>query len=233
MLLSLHQPNRPTNQSRDPVAEYLGTVWLGHILTELLLLVCLIRGGAFRRRPYFAWFIAFDVARATALFPLWKRATWTAYGYSFLITEPVDMLLLACAGIEAFGMFVQERVPFKACVALIVPVLLVGAVIPYQYLQSRPAPTWQEVLLNKMFLERALVTALPVALLWWWSWFHEREPDTDSIVLIVFCLFDLITYFSMALFPAWVKSNPFYGPLFVMSGQTACLMAWTIRAAIR
>lgn len=210
------------------MAEYLSATWLGHILAEALLLACLIRARQFTKVPCFSWFVAFDLTRAIVLLPLWKPATFTAYGYAFLITEPIDMILLACAGIEAFGRFVNERPTVAAYVALIIPVLIVGAAIPSHQLQSRVDPTWQEILLNKMFMQRALLTSMPVSLLWGWGWWHGRWPDARTITLMVFCGFDLVTYFSLAIAPGWVKARPFDGPLFVLAGQTCCLLALDI-----
>lgn len=208
------------------MAEYLGAVWLGHILAEAVLLAALWRARSFANLPCFCWFIAFDLARAAVLLPLWSSRTWTAYGYGYLITEPADMILLSCAGIEAFGLFVRERPTRAAYAAFILPVLIVGIAIPSHQLQSRVDPTWQEVLMNKAFMCRALLTSMPVGLIWGWAWWHDRMPDARTIVLMAFCLFDLVTYFSLAIAPGWVKARPYDGALFVLSGQTACMLAF-------
>lgn len=210
--------------------EYLVTVWFAALLTQATLMFALLRGP--RALPWFTRFLVVDFVRWALLFWLFRYGTQTQYGYAFLCTEPVSMILLAAAGIEAFGRNVKERPPLSAYVTICVAVLLIGAALPHHNLQTRAAPTIYEIALNRMFMQRALFAFLVVALLLVASAWHERLPDAHGIILFAFCLFDLVTYLSLTIYPAWAKSRPLDGPLFVMSGQTACLMAWTIRAAM-
>lgn len=208
--------------------EYLVTIWTAALMTQAVLSFALL--SRTRELPCFRRFVVVDFVRWALLFWLFRYGTQTHYGYAFLYTEPASMILLAATGIEAFGRLVHERPPPSAYWTIIVAVLLIGAALPHHNLQTRAAPTIYEIALNKMFMQRALFAFLVVALLLVASAWHERLPDAHGIILFCFCLFDLVTYLSLTIYPAWAKSRPLDGPLFVMSGQLGCLMAWTVRA---
>ena len=209
--------------------EYLVTTWAAVLMTQAVLSFALILRP--RGLPWFTRFIVADFIRWIFLFAVVWRYGFrsTQYGFSFLFTEPISMILLACAGIEAFGRHVRERPPWTAYVTIIVSVLLIGAALPHHNLQSRAAPSIYEIALNKMFMQRALFAFLTVALLLVASAWHERPPDAHGTILFCFCLFDLVTYLSLTIYPAWAKARPLDAPLFVMTGQLGCLVAWAIR----
>ena len=214
--------------SNAEVAECLRVVWIGYILAEIILLAALIYNREFKTTPCFVSFVAFSLLRAMVLFPLWREKTWTAYGYTNLITAPADMILMSCSGIEAFAKLAGGHPTLRTYLAFLVPVLIAGAVIPAQYVQSRAVPTWQEIIMNKVFMERAVLASLPVGILWGWACVQLRPPDARTMILMVFLLFDLVAYFSLAIAPGWVKARPFDAALFMLAGQACCLMAWTI-----
>ena len=206
--------------------EYLVTIWTAALMTQAVLSFALLRGP--RELPCFTRFVVVDFARWVFIFVVVREYGFRSseYGFSFLFTEPFSMILLAAAGIEAFGRHVNERPPWSAYVTIIVAVLLIGAALPHHELQSRTAPTVYEIALNKMFMQRALFAFLTVALLLVASAWHERPPDAHGTILFCFCLFDLVTYLSLTIYPEWAKARPLDAPLFVMSGQLGCLIAW-------
>lgn len=172
-----------------------------------------------RRPPVFAAFVSVDLARSSLMFAIWLWGTRNQYGFWFLTTEPFDMILLCAAGIEAFGRLVRERAPLGAYVVIIGSVLAVGFVLP----------SVSGVPMTRMFTQRALMAFVPLALLIAAGVWHSRWPDYHGAVFSAFCLFDLVTYLSLALYPEWAKSRPLDAPLFVMSGQLGCMVAWAVR----
>ena len=207
--------------------DYLVTIWTAALMTQAVLSFALLRGP--RELPCFTRFILVDFARWALMYALWLYGTRTQYGYAFLFTEPFSMILLACAGIEAFGLHVRERPPWTAYVTIIVAVLLIGAALPHHDLQTRAAPNIYEIALNRMFMQLALFAIVTIVLLVVPSAWHERLPDAHGLILFTFCLFDLVTYLSLTIYPAWAKARPLDAPLFVMTGQLGCLVAWAIR----
>lgn len=190
----------------------LPALWAASLLVEATVLL--------RRHPrVFTTFVLVDLARSSLMFAVWLWGTRNQYGFWFLITEPFDMILLCAAGIECFGRLVRERPPVAAYVAIISAVLMVGFVLP----------SVSGVPMTRMFTQRALMAFVPLALMIAAGVWHSRWPDYHGAVFALFCLFDLVTYLSLALYPEWARSRPLDAPLFVMCGQLGCLIAWSVR----
>jgi len=194
-------------------------LWTACIVAQAVLNFFLYRNAIYKRCPVFTAFLSYDLARWVGMYGVWLWGTRTQYGFWFLASEPGSMILLCAAGIEAFGQLVHEKPPLAAYVAIILAVLSVGCVLPHV----------REVPMTWMFTQRALMAFVPLSLLVVASAWHEQLPDGHGIIITVFCLFDLVTYLSLALYPEWAKTHPLDAPLFVMSGQCCCLVAWAVR----
>lgn len=189
----------------------LPALWAASLLAEATVLLR-------RRPPVFTAFVSVDLARSSLMFAVWLWGTRNQYGFWFLATEPFDMILLCAAGIEAFGRLVREQPPLGAYVTIICCVLAVGFVLP----------SVSGVPMTRMFTQRALMAFVPLALLIAAAVWHSRWPDYHGAVFGLFCLFDLVTYLSLALYPEWARARPLDAPLFVMSGQLGCMVAWAV-----
>lgn len=167
----------------------------------------------------FTAFLLVDWIRSRIMFEIWADGTRTQYAFWFLVTEPFDMVLFCAAGIEAFGRLVRERPPLSAYVVIICSVAAVGFVLP----------SVSGVVMTRMFTQRALMAFTPLALIIAAAAWHSRWPDPHVFIFALFCLFDLVTYLSLALYPEWARTRPLDAPLFVMAGQLGCLIAWSVR----
>jgi len=79
-------------------------IWAAAIVVQALVLCLLVRRGHFRRFPLFTAWIGFDLIRWSIIFAIYINAYRTdKYAIIFAVTEPLDILLLAAAGLEAAG----------------------------------------------------------------------------------------------------------------------------------
>lgn len=209
--------------------ECVRTLWLSAVLVQPILFAALFRSGCAREFSVFTAFIGYDAVRWAWMLWVFMNHSPRQYGFWFMLLEPGSAVLLAASGIEVFGRLIGERIPLRAYVVMIAAVILAGLPFPHPQMQSARVPTWQEVLLNKMFTERALlVMFLVLGLISVTAAIRVKMPDWHGVILFLFGFADVSTYASLAAFPQWAKERPVEGPLFVLSAQLTCLLAWLI-----
>lgn len=215
--------------------EVLIAAWAWNILAEAALVTTRIIQWRRRRSllqpppspqpplPVFSTFIAVDLIRSVSMFAIWLWGTRQQYAVGFMLTEWPDMILLCASGVEAFARrFSTPPAPW-------VYGLIVGLVLAVGY----GLPPAENVPLNRMFMQRSLVAFCTVAVILSGSAWCERLPGWHGGILALYSVFDLIAYFSLALFPEWAKADPYSAPVLTMAGGAVCMMgwAWVARAA--
>lgn len=185
------------------------TAWAVSIVVQAVLLWLLVRRGHFRHLPLFTAWIGFDLVRWSAIFAVYIDAYRTnRYAVIFAWTEPLDMLLLAGAGIEAAG---SAAFGWGMAIAL-----AGGALIRFPE---------TDLPLRTQFLCRALIAGAVASATVIRS---TVAPSWHRSILIAFCAIDLTTYLSLVMYSSldrlMIQS-------FVMVGQCLCLAAWAVRFA--
>lgn len=185
--------------------------WLSASAVEFALLMVILRRGTFRRLPLFSGYIALDWLRGFALLLIWLAGTRGDYSKFFIVTEPMGMLLLFVAGVEAHGALTHTR-PGLLVYVVTVACLGIGGMLM--------TPPGVHLPYERMFLYRTLTafllwTALLVTSVWHGRW------NLHATVFLLYCMADMTLYWSILLAaPRWTAET------FGMVSQGMCFVAW-------
>lgn len=187
------------------------SAWAAAILVQALILALLVRRGHFRRLPLFTAWLTFDLIRWSIIFAIYINAFRTnKYAVIFAWTEPLDMMLLAVAGLEAAG---PAAFGWGLSVAL-----AVGIVKDFPI---------TDLPLRIQFMTRSLIAGAVASSLTIRSTLlvlNREAPGWHRMIFLLFCMIDLTAYFRVV--TMWPKLDRDATQAFVMVGQLCCLIAW-------
>lgn len=177
--------------------------WYASIPIQAALLWQVLRNRAY---PLFASWLGWDLLRSVVLICIYATAPRSnAYAWAFAISEPLDMILLALAGLEAAG---ASFYGWGLAIAL-----ATGSVLDFP-LTDLP--------LRTQFLARALVAgSVTAALALRAGW---GRLTAHGALLFAFCAVDLVSYAAIVMF--WPRIDRARIQAFITVSQCLILAAW-------
>lgn len=188
--------------------------WSVNLSLNAALLGRMIEAKVYKVLPFFFWFIAYEVVRSVALDATNRMLPKQYYGTAWAITEPIDIALMALAGLENFSVMIRARTSVHLYMGILLALAIIGFTFPLVNLTQ----THERDFIVRALVDFVIAAGLLVTML------LERRPSLPTSLLIAYFAIDLISYVALVL----DASTDWRPQAFVMIGQTALVLCWCL-----